>query len=129
MHPPGLGGKPPHVTTEAHFAPWFDDVMNRLLNHCDFVVNSERYRFAELEAYYFGPGHPDPFTHRDPIQYETGRWYFHKTAGVFRGGTFASKIVAAASGRPSISRAVTGVRLTQAANVLLLAGAAHASTR
>src|SRR5205085_6803669 len=38
--------------------------------------------------YYRGPAHDDPFTHGDPIQVHPGRWYFHKTAGVYRGGSF-----------------------------------------
>ncbi|HUR55955.1 MAG TPA: hypothetical protein VMZ71_17600 [Gemmataceae bacterium] len=88
MFPPGLGGRPPHVTTEAHFLPWFDDVMNRLLNLCDFVVAGERYHFAELEAYYSGDAHPDLFAHRDPLQLENARWYFHRTRGEYRGGSF-----------------------------------------
>lgn len=86
--PPGLGGRPPHVTTEAHFGPWFGDVMDRLLNHCDFVVAGRRYRFAELEAYYCGDPHADLFAHRDPLQLENGRWYFHRTRGEYRGGSF-----------------------------------------
>ena len=83
-----MGGRPPHVKTEAHFSPWFGDVMNRLLNHGDFVVSGERYRFAELEAYYSGDAHPDPFAHRDPLQLQNGRWYFHRTRGEYRGGSF-----------------------------------------
>src|SRR5205823_3994142 len=35
-----------------------------------------------------GEGHPDPFTHRDPLQRENGRWYFHRTRGAYRGGSF-----------------------------------------
>ena len=88
MFPPGLGGRPPHVKTEAHFLPWFDDVMHRLLNLCDFVVAGERYHFAELEAYYSGDAHPDLFAHRDPLQLENARWYFHRTRGQYRGGSF-----------------------------------------
>lgn len=86
--PPGLGGKPPHVDAEAKFLPWFSDVMHRLLNLCDFVVAGERYHFAELEAYYSGDAHPDLFAHRDPLQLENARWYFHRTRGEYRGGSF-----------------------------------------
>jgi hypothetical protein len=52
------------------------------------LVGSEPHRFTEIEFYYFGELHPDPFTHRDPIQKECGRWYFHRTRGVYRGGSF-----------------------------------------
>ena len=41
LFPPGLGGRPPHVRADADFPRWFGDVMDRLLNHCDFVVSGE----------------------------------------------------------------------------------------
>ncbi len=83
-----LAAKPPHVCTDDQFGPWFASLAARLLNQTDFVVNGQPYRFAELEAYYYGEGHPDPFTHRDPLQAFNGRWYFHRTAGVYRSGSF-----------------------------------------
>ncbi|MDB5310544.1 MAG: hypothetical protein JWO38_4746 [Gemmataceae bacterium] len=83
-----LGVRPPQVTADPHFGPWFAALAGRLLNGVDFLVAGEPYRFAELEAYYFGEGHPDPFTHRDPVQFHSGRWYFHRTAGEYRGGSF-----------------------------------------
>ena len=83
-----LATKPPHVTADSDFGPWFATLADQLLNDVDFLVAGEPYRFAELEAYYYGPGHPDLFTHRDPVQCENGRWYFHRTAGEYRGGSF-----------------------------------------
>src|ERR1700722_13444774 len=83
-----LGIKPPHVAEEAHFAPWFSDIVERLLNATDFMVNGIPYRFAELEAYYHGPGHLDTFSHRDPLQRENGRWYFHRSGSQYRSGSF-----------------------------------------
>ncbi|HEV3438051.1 MAG TPA: helix-turn-helix domain-containing protein [Gemmata sp.] len=83
-----LGVKPAHVTVDEHFAPWFADIIGRLFNATDFLVNGEAYRFAELEAYYHGPGHFDLFSHRDPVARENGRWYFHRTRGEYRGGSF-----------------------------------------
>src|SRR5205823_1464943 len=46
------------------------------------------HRITECEFYYRGPAHDDPFTHGDPVQVHAGRWYFHKTAGTYRGGSF-----------------------------------------
>lgn len=83
-----LSRKPKHVTADEHFTPWFVDIANRLLNTTDFVVAGKRYRFAELEMYYSGWGHSDLFAHRDPVQLEEGRWYFHRTRGEYRGGSF-----------------------------------------
>jgi hypothetical protein len=83
-----LSQKPKTVTADEHFAPWFALIAQRLLNEADFVVAGQRYRFAELEMYYSGWGHSDLFAHRDPIQLEDGRWYFHRTRGEYRGGSF-----------------------------------------
>ena len=67
---------------------WFDRIAARLLAGSRLMVGSGPHRFVEVEFYYCGDGHPDPFTHRDPLQRECGRWYFHKTAGVYRSGSF-----------------------------------------
>ena len=83
-----LGRKPAHVTADEHFAPWFAEIAGRLMNECDFVVGGGRYRFAELEMYYSGGAHPDLFAHRDPVQLEDARCYFHRTRGEYRGGSF-----------------------------------------
>src|SRR5438105_15665386 len=93
-----LAVKPPDITADAQFAGWFGRVADRLLNGCDLLVDGAAYRFAELEAYYFGPGHPDPFTHRDPVQLLSGRWYFHRTRGEYRGGSFKGLDVALGDG-------------------------------
>jgi hypothetical protein len=67
---------------------WFTRIAERLLNGARLVAGGERLRFAEVEFYYFSAGHPDPFTHRDPLQRSCGRWYFHRTRGIYRGGSF-----------------------------------------
>jgi hypothetical protein len=67
---------------------WFTPIAARLLNGCRLLVAGEPHRFVEVEFYYHGPGHPDPFTHKEPLQRERGRWYFHRTRGVYRGGSF-----------------------------------------
>lgn len=83
-----LSTKPATATAEEHFLPWFTAVAHRLMNEADLVVAGDRYRFAELEMYYSGWGHSDLFAHRDPVQLEDGRWYFHRTRGEYRGGSF-----------------------------------------
>ena len=69
-------------------AVWFDRIADRLLNGCVWVVGGQSLRMTEVEVYYHSPGHPDPFAHRDPVQREFGRWYFHRTGGTYRGGSF-----------------------------------------
>ncbi len=83
-----LGCKPTQMNIETDFDPWIVGLAGFLLNNVDFVVNGASYRFAELETYYHGPGHFDLFSHRDPVQLENGRWYFHRTGGEYRGGSF-----------------------------------------
>ncbi|HJL15902.1 MAG TPA: hypothetical protein RMH99_09610 [Sandaracinaceae bacterium LLY-WYZ-13_1] len=59
-----------------------------LLDRTALVVAGVPHRLREVEAYYFGARHRDPFAHRDPLQREPGRWYFHRRGGTYRGGSF-----------------------------------------
>jgi hypothetical protein len=94
-----LNRKPLEVVTDLQFGPWFTAIADRLLNRVDFLVNGEPHRFAEVEVYYYGEGHADLFTHRDPVQLHNGRWYFHRTAGEYRGGSFKGVDLALGDGR------------------------------
>jgi hypothetical protein len=67
---------------------WFGRIAERLLNGSTWVIGREPHRFMEVEFYYYGAGHPDTFAHRDPLQRECGRWYFHRSGGVYRSGSF-----------------------------------------
>lgn len=60
----------------------------RLLRDAALVAGGVAHRIAEVELYYFGDRHRDPFAHRDPAQLEPGRWYFHKSGQSYRGGSF-----------------------------------------
>ncbi|MRG94395.1 hypothetical protein [Polyangium spumosum] len=59
-----------------------------LLNHATLHIAGAAHRLAEVEFYWYGPGHEDPFAHRDPIQVESGIWYFHRQGGTYKGGTY-----------------------------------------
>jgi hypothetical protein len=67
---------------------WFDRIATRLLNETDVVIAGEPHRFIEIEFYYNAAEHADPFTHRDPLQRTCGLWYFHRTGGMYRSGSF-----------------------------------------
>lgn len=67
---------------------WFARIAGRLLDGCRLVAGGKPHRLVEVEVYYHGPGHQDVFAHRDPVQLHPGRWYFHKTHGQYRGGSF-----------------------------------------
>ena len=83
----GLFRKPARLSNETA-GDWFARVADVLLNRTRWVIAGHPHRITECEFYYRGPGHDDPFAHGDPIQIHPGRWYFHKTAGGYRGGSF-----------------------------------------
>ncbi|MDI1445181.1 hypothetical protein [Polyangium sp. 6x1] len=66
----------------------FHRVADVLLNHATLFIAGSPYRLAEIEFYWHGPGHEDPFAHRDPIQVDSGIWYFHRQGGTYKGGTY-----------------------------------------
>src|SRR5262245_54518774 len=80
--------KPDALRGSDELGPWFTAVAARLLNGAALLAGGVRHRFTEIEFYYHGDGHLDPFAHRDPVQLHVGRWYFHRTAGVYRSGSF-----------------------------------------
>ena len=67
---------------------WFINIAQQLLNHSLLLVNNTPHRLIEIEFYYFAPNHQDFFTHRDTLQTEPGKWYFHRHGGTYKGGTF-----------------------------------------
>lgn len=70
------------------FDAWFARIAGVLLNASRLVVAGEPHRLTEVELYYHGPDHEDPFAHRDLVQQTAGAWYFHRTGGSYRGGSF-----------------------------------------
>lgn len=79
---------PRSVLEPVAFGPWFDSIARQLLYQSRLVVAARAYRITEVETYYCGPGHCDPFAHANPIQGKPGHWYFHRVGGSFRGGSF-----------------------------------------
>lgn len=78
----------PCPPTDGDFAGRFARLADLLLNRVELVVGDVPHRLVEIEAFYHGPGHPDPFAHRDPRQVRPDLWYFHRTGGTLRGGSF-----------------------------------------
>ena len=79
----------PAALDEATVTAWFDRIAAQLLCSTRLDVAGAPHRLTEIEFYYYDARHhPDPFTHRDPVQFGIGRWYFHKTGGTYRGGSF-----------------------------------------
>jgi hypothetical protein len=80
--------RPDELTDGPGTEAWFGQIAARLLNGCRLIVGETPHRFVEVEAYYNTPVHPDPFAHCDPVQKHGGRWYFHRTGGIYRSGSF-----------------------------------------
>ncbi len=80
--------EPPRVDDINVRVRWFVDMARRLLNGSALFIAGQRHRIVEVEIYYYAAIHPDPFAHRDPIQREPGRWYFHRSGNSYRGGSF-----------------------------------------
>ena len=81
--------RPDDQLPEAQFQGWFDRIAKQLLCQTTLYVNNQPHRLVEIEFYYYSKEHhPDIFAHRDPIQLELGRWYFHRTEGTYRSGSF-----------------------------------------
>jgi hypothetical protein len=78
----------PADLTDQTAAAWFDAIAHVLLNETHLLVGGEAHRLTEIEFYYHASIHPDPFAHRNPVQLHPGRWYFHRTRGTYRGGSF-----------------------------------------
>lgn len=100
---------PPAGLSEATAGPWFDTLASQLLNRSRLIVGGKPHRFMEVEAYYHGPWHADPFAHRDPMQLHVGRWYFHRTGGVYRGGSFKGVDLAFGDGTAHAGFLVRGI--------------------
>src|SRR5690242_14156776 len=88
---------------------WFRKIATALLTSARLVVGGEPHRLVEIECYYHGPDHPDPFAHRDPVQLHLGRWYFHRTGGVYRSGSFKGLDVAFGDGHSHAGLLIRGV--------------------
>jgi hypothetical protein len=74
--------------SEPRLEEWFCSIARRLLLGTRLLVADKPHRLTEIEFYYHCPAHPDIFAHRDPVQKTPGRWYFHRTRGTYRGGSF-----------------------------------------
>ena len=79
---------PPADADEAACGAALAALAELLLDRATLHVAGQPYCFTELEVYYHGFAHLDPFTHRDAMQQQLGRWYFHRAGTSYRGGTY-----------------------------------------
>jgi hypothetical protein len=78
----------PDAFHETAAVKWFADIAASCIHDAVLMVAGHPHKIVELEAYYCGPRHGDPFTHNDPHQLSCGEWYFHRTGLGYRGGTY-----------------------------------------
>lgn len=67
---------------------WFARIAARMLGSWRLCAGGRKHRFVEIEIYYHGPEHEDPFAHAHPEERERGYWYFHRVGPSYRGGSF-----------------------------------------
>lgn len=72
----------------AAWLPAFRGIAGLILNGVTLNIAGAAHRVVEIEIYCRSPGHPDTFTHGDPMQEEFARWYFHRSGGEYKNGSF-----------------------------------------
>ena len=97
------------MSSKADYLDLFDKIAEAYLNHTVLEVRptgssqadqkSKYFRVAEIEFYLNDYRvHKDTFTHGDPMQKQTGKWYFHKFGNSYKAGTYKGLDVAIGKG-------------------------------
>jgi len=89
--------KVPDCSSIAEYQEHFERIANSLLNNCILYVNQKPHRFVEIEFYYHGKNHEDPFTHCDERQKKFAIWYFHRSGtgkDSYKGGSYKGMDIA-----------------------------------
>jgi Methylpurine-DNA glycosylase (MPG) len=75
-------------TEEVAYGSVFREISDLLLNKTTLQIAQRPYRFTELEFYWSGHAHIDPFSHGKAMQKQLGYWYFHRAGTQYRSGTY-----------------------------------------
>lgn len=79
---------PDVVASPARLRARFAELARGLLGGATLWAGADRFEILEVELYYRGHAHLDPYAHAHPEQAEPGRWYLHRQGRGFRGGSF-----------------------------------------
>ncbi|MBI5513415.1 MAG: hypothetical protein HY909_06570 [Deltaproteobacteria bacterium] len=90
-----------------------------LLQRTTWHIAGVPHRFTEVEFYFNGRKHGDIFTHGDAMQRDFGRWYHHRTAGEYRGGTYKGLDIAFGASDAPAGILVRGVERVDATPALI----------
>lgn len=104
---------------EAAYPPAFASIADLLLNHATLHVGGVEHRFTEIEFYFKGRKHVDKFTHGDPMQKRFGHWYFHRTGGEYRSGTYKGLDLAFGDDDAPAGILIRGIERTEAPATLI----------
>ena len=104
---------------ESEYLPAFRSIADLVLNRVTLNIAGHPHRFTEVEFYFNGARHGDTFTHGDDMQRELGRWYFHRTAGEYRGGTYKGLDIAFGRSDAPAGILIRGVERLDGSNTLL----------
>lgn len=99
----------PDPLTDATAELWFLRIATRLLCGTELTIGGRPHRPTEIEIYYHGDGHADPFAHKDPAQLNPCRWYFHRTGGQYRSGSFKGVDIAFGDGKAFAGILIRGI--------------------
>src|SRR5258707_1214794 len=75
---------PSAETDDTTYGSLFGQIADLLLNRTTLFIADHPCRITELELYFHGLRHLDPFTHNDPVQQQLGTWYFHRAGTQYR---------------------------------------------
>ncbi|MFO0879914.1 MAG: hypothetical protein U0840_21415 [Gemmataceae bacterium] len=76
------------LLASARPGPGFVLLARQILFGTRLIVGGASVRPVEIEMYFHTTRHPDPFSHRQPIQRTQGRWYLHRMGTGLRSGSF-----------------------------------------
>ena len=99
----------PDPLTDTVADRWFTEIADRLLCGTELSIGDLPHRLTEVEFYYCGDGHADPFGHKELAQLDSRRWYFHRTGGQYRGGSFKGVDIAFGDGKAFAGALIRGL--------------------
>jgi 3-methyladenine DNA glycosylase Mpg len=110
---------PPMEADGSAYLPAFRAMAALLLQRTTWHIAGVPHRFTEVEFYFNGRKHGDIFTHGDPMQRDFGRWYHHRTAGEYRGGTYKGLDIAFGASDAPAGILVRGIERVDATPALI----------
>lgn len=71
-----------HLAASEDIDYFFAEIANTLQNQLVIATESAMFRLNEIEFYYHGRNHPDPYVHKGAEQLKHLHWYFNQAGGL-----------------------------------------------